>query len=510
MIGKWRFWCGAVIVVAAFAGCFGSAEKPGETQPDNNPFAGQRLRAVVPKGLELPAAWKPILDEWSAQTGALYQMDEVDFPTPTQPQSSSTAARFAGSGDSPGGGLVVFPTALLAELAGARLLAPLPQDQLSEENLRWLDVFAGLREQVASLERQPTVVPISSPVLVCYYRRDLLEKAGLSPPATWSDYQKLLDTLDRWAPGLTAVEPWGEDFRATMFLARAVSYAKHPAYYSVFFDEETGAPLIDRPSFVRALADAQAALAKMPPAVAGFSPRDCRREFFTGRAALAVAFETGPGNPPLAFGPGWPLDPEAASAADSAPAAGRPETATIGFCRLPGVRDVYDPSTRNWVPAADGKVNQVTLSGFGGLCAGVSSASTPLQAQAAWNVLATLSLDNIENAFPGAAKSPSRQSQLAKPAAWVGEELTADEAQRYLETAAASLRDTRLVPELPVVGHAQFRAALTEQLGEVLAGRAEPQTALSATAEKWRQIANDLGREKVRDSYRRSLGLRPL
>src|SRR5262249_36247776 len=156
-------------------------------------------------------------------------------------------------------------------------LAPLPSSVLTDDDqgVGWRDLFAGLAGKFAARKGTPLFVPLSCPVLVCYYRRDLLGAAGLNPPQTWDDYQQLLEKLPNWAPGLAAAEPWGENFRATMFLARGVCAAQHSGHYSLFFDIETGAPLIDSPGFVRALETARAAVAKMPQDVLTYGPVDC-------------------------------------------------------------------------------------------------------------------------------------------------------------------------------------------------------------------------------------------
>ena len=499
---------GLLVFLLFVVGCSG-CQDPDADGPGGAPFAGQQLDISVPAKLGLPEAWSLILDEWTVQSGAECRLTEYDL---AKGDRSLAELLGHGSGESStsDAALMIFPVTRIAELAADKLLAPIPRKEQGEKNLHWLDLLPGLRENVATLKREPTVVPLSCPVLVCYYRRDLLEKATLSPPKTWSDYQKLVDSLDRWAPGLTAVEPWGEEYRATMFLARAVSHAKHPGNFSLFFDYETCEPLIAGAGFVRALEDAKRALIKMPKEATRYTPADCRRELLAGRAALAVAFETGPGNPALPFGPAGTRVSEAAGQEKPESIATRPESMHVGFCRLPGVREVYNRSTADWETPPDGHLNYVTLTGFGGLCAAVSAHVTPRQAEAAWNLLARLSLDNLETAFPGATKSPCRDVQLGTAAPWTGSELAEDEKFSYLDAVHQSLRDTRLVAELPVVGRAKFRAALSEQIGNVLAGKAEPAAALEAAAERWRKIIAEIGVEKVRDSYRRSLGLSPL
>jgi hypothetical protein len=152
-------------------------------------------------------------------------------------------------------------------------------------------------------------------------------------------------------------------------------------------------------------------------------------------------------------------------------------------------------------------VNQVTLAGFSGWCAGVSSRSSAIEQQAAWNFLAMLLHERGQASFPGAVKSPCREELLADPAPWVGTELTVAEGYEYLEAVGSSLRDRRLVAEIPIPGRREFRTALTDGLTEALAKGGEPEAALAGVAERWRSLIDQMGREKVHNAYRRSLGL---
>jgi len=72
---------------------------------------------------------------------------------------------------------------------------------------------------------------------------------------------------------------------------------------------------------------------------------------------------------------------------------------------------------------------------------------------------------------------------------------------------AESLRDPGLVLELPVVGRDRFRAALDAGLASVLDGETDAAKALENVAARWKSIADELGAQTVRDSYRRCLGL---
>jgi len=96
------------------------------------------------------------------------------------------------------------------------------------------------------------------------------------------------------------------------------------------------------------------------------------------------------------------------------------------------------------------------------------------------------------------------------PANWTGDELQDAERYKYLNAVSQTLRDTRLVTEMPVPGHAEFREALRDGVTSVLSGMAEPEPALKSVATRWQTIAKRRGGAwKIRDAYRASLGLSP-
>jgi len=481
-------------------------------------FAGQTLEVSTPADHGFSTVWQNLIDEWAAQTGAAYRLREYQPPRGDErfldilrsagesPQESRSDGA-AGSAKLDAA-VVFFPITRAAELVEAGLLSDVPEGEKGVQALDWLDLFRGLRDNVAAVGPKPALVPISSPVLVCYYRGDLLERAGISPPETWKEYQRLLDSLHEWAPGLTAVEPWDEEFRATMFLARAAAYAKHPGNYSFFFDISSGEPRIGTHGFVRALEMSRNAIAAMPQDVKSYSPADCRREFFAGRAAMAIALETGPGSPRLAFGPAWPHDVQNAKPPNAAIDVERPDSMRVVFTPLPGSSEVYNLSTGSW-ESSRGTVNRVTLTAFAGLCGAVSAGRDDPSTQAAWNLLEMLTLDSLNTAFPNATKSLCRSSHVSDPGIWAGDDLATDEMQAYVEAVATSLQSEAVVAELPVVEYEAFRTALSAEIGRMLSPTdpAEPAAVLEATDRKWRAILKEIGPTKVRASYRRSLGL---
>lgn len=483
-------WLGLCLLLPLLVGCGSQAGTPAQQKLL---YEGLTVRVAVPKGWGFKEQWDVQFGDWSARTGAKAELVEIDM--------ADSAGPLLKADDRPQ--LIVFPWSRRGELLATKDLQSLPIDSLVNSQLDWDDLFQGLREKQGTSGAGPTMVPLGAPVLVCYYRADLLEKAGLQPPETWTDYQKLLDQLGTWAPGLKAVEPWSPEFRATMFFARALPYVKHSGHYSTFFDSEKGSPFINSPGFVKALEESQAALKKLPPEVLQYDPTACRNSIISGESALAIGLETGPTSNSL------PLGASAPKSSDQPKPIKRADSISIGFCRLPGSTEVFNSTLNSWESQKAEAANHVTLTGFGGLCAAVPTGTDPERSLAVLNLLKSLLLDS-QGTSPGGCLSLCRETQTQETAMWVGKGLGASEGGRYVATVAKSLRDRQQVGELPVLGHAEFRAALTTGVTSALEKGTPAAEVLASVTKDWEEILKKFGQEKVLASYRSALGLTKL
>lgn len=490
----------ALSLAASLGGCPRSGNER-DNSTDARPFEGVSLTIAVPDAFAPAQNWPIVLDEWSARTGAAYELTRYD-----QAGTAEGVVAAASGADGSGPDVLLFPLIHRAELVCRGLLQPMPLAEQDQEHLDWDDYLRGVRHTLGEPRRKPTIAPLSAPVLVCYYRRDLLEAAGLQPPETWSAYRKLIESSDDWAPGKSVVEPWGPDHRATTFLSRAAPHAKHPGFYSFLFDIDSGAPLIGTAGFVRALEQARADVALMPEEVTTFSPAQCRAEILSGRAAIALALESAPDSQALPFGPGRAATPAEASSSIS-----RGPDVRISMCRLPGTDEVYNRSTERWESPGAAPINRAFVTGFAGVGLGVGARSGDLEAQAAWNLIEELTLDNQGGAFPPLWAGHVRTSDVQSAAASTGRELTAEEKFQYVYVVSESLRDLDVVAELPVLDSQRFRDQLTAALTRAFDEPETPaQQILTDLATEWNASIEQIGAEKFRDCYREMLGLPPL
>src|SRR5260370_13946611 len=160
----------------------------------------------------------------------------------------------------------------------------------------------------------------------------------------------------------------------------------------------------------------------------------------SGRGAFAIGYES----------PSFDESTETRSPGE--PAHARVGGMTIGVGRLPGTREIYNPSRRAWEPPAEKGAYRVTLCGFAGWGIAASAAAQPREVEASWNALAKVRGRDGVSSFPAGVVGLCRESQLSNLAAIVGTGLEGEEATAYVNAVAQSLRDPRLVAELPVTG----------------------------------------------------------
>lgn len=477
----WLSLAGCCAILAV--GC--RSERTVEENSASASLNGIAVRVAAPSELSLAERWSARIDEWQAATGAVCEIDEVDYgretdSTPTLPRNAD---------------LAIVPLRWIPDLLDGDVLAPLPQHEPAWPLSAWEDVLRGLRTGVAQPGGRAMLIPLSCPVLACYYRADLLESAGRKPPETWQHYQALLEGLPEWGGGLPAVEPWSDAFRAAMFLARAAPYALHPDNLSFTLDIQTGTPLLAEPPFVQALEDALAALRHLDAASLTMGPEQCVQAVLEGRAAMAVGvvgnLETSGERQP----------------------AGSAEGFRLGVVRLPGAARVFHRQRGSWVAPTDGEAARVVVVGFGGYAVCAAQQTDETTRRAAWHLWASLHSDDAEQDAsselwfgPAVCRAADLAAALRSPAPGIDSEGW----RRHVDATTGALQSARVVLDLPLPQPQQFQQRLAARLSTALDGTSAAETALQDAAADWSALIETLGRARVTDIYRQCHGLTPL
>jgi len=474
-------WCSVILLLA---GC-PRTDSTGEDQSQRLLPQGTKLRLLVADDPALAAAAELLRGEWNAQTGSDFEVEQL------------SGGDLLDSDGLPPADAVICASHYLGSLAEQRRIVPLPEKLLEDDQGEWSEVFPLLRTKEVVWGTEVLAVPFGSPVLICYYRADLLEKLGRQPPKTWDEYYELAKLfadetrLGAAAPSggagwYGAIEPLGPGWAAQTLLARAAAYATHRENFSTLFNIDTMAPLIDGPPFVRALEELVATARLGPPEQTSYDPAAVRTAFWQGRCGLALSWPSRAGDDPV------PAEAEIQA----------------GFAEIPGSPDVYDVVDRQWETRREDEDWQVPLLGIAGRLGVVTNESR--WPEAAFHLLLWLSDDDSDP--PASSVSPAttlfRRSHLERPHLWAEKQVASATALRYAEITQQTLSRGQSMLTLGIPGRSEYLGALDEAVRRAVRGDQTPQESLSQTSTLWREITRRLGYDQQRGAYRRSLGLR--
>ncbi|HET6883646.1 MAG TPA: extracellular solute-binding protein [Pirellulales bacterium] len=478
-----------------FLGCTAEKQHGGEAAAEKElPWKGVTLRLAVAGDARLAEAIGRLRSEWQATTGAELEVAEM--------------TESALIGDKPhAADAIIYPAYDLGVLVERGWLLALPEKSLNSDELAWAEIFEADKTFDASWGAVSYGFPLGSPTFVCCYRKDLLAKLDRQPPQSWAEYQELSEVLaDREklgdaapatdAPWSGTMEPLAEGWAGLTLLARAAAYAKHRNHFSTLFDMQSMDPLIAGAPFVRALEELTAARSHMPEEAIDASPQRVHETLLAGQCGMALTWTSGAFNEePVA---------EAPTFEESATA----KSLEIGFVELPGSPQAFNPKTGEWDERREGESPRVPLVGLAGRLGSVMAESA--HADAAFQLLAWLSGPQWSKRVATASTGTTlyRKSHVEASGDWADPRLGDAAALDYAEMVERSLSSAELFGAPRIEGRARYLAALDLSVREAVSGKATSEDALQTAADEWRKITADLGLERQRSAYRRSLGLK--
>jgi multiple sugar transport system substrate-binding protein len=481
-----RLWLVPLVALAWLAsGC--TAEKTVEVGEKDTSRAPAELKLLVVDDPGMSAAIAELRAEWKARAGSTIVISET-----------TGEKLLAGDSLPEPVDAIIYPSAQLGPLAERGWIAPLPEDYAANRELAWGDTFELLQVAATNWGQVPLAVPFGSPVLTLYYRADLLAHLHRRPPATWSEYHNLAETLSRRenlgdaappadSPWSAAAEPLAAGWAYRVFLARAAALAKHRDEYSALFHIETMEPLVGGPAFVRALEELAADARLGPPNQLDLDADAVRREFLDGHVGLAL---TWPGHAGLRPNPGGP------------------ELPPTGFAELPGSAEVYNLALQSWEKRPPGESPHVPLLGLAGRLGSVTHTTAR---PAAFGLLAWLSGHEwgptVSSASP--ATTLYRRSQIKAPQPWLDPLTDTQAAEQYATSVYDALSHSSYLFALRIPGRERYLSALDSAVRQTVSGEKSAADALAQVAAEWRRITDELGVDAQRKAYRLSLGLEP-
>src|SRR6266446_5324124 len=189
-VSRFRSTAATIALVVVLAGCSaatpttppaGSAA-PTAAGPQGTKFKGVNINILTFNGPQVAEPLQRRAPDWEQLTGGHVNVVAVGFQT-IYDKALLDASTKTNSFDA-----YVFDPQWMGDFTGPGYLLDLTDRVKSDPQLDWNDISAFHRDFNATYNGKVYTIPLDGDFHMVYYRKDLLEKDGVKPPATWDDY----------------------------------------------------------------------------------------------------------------------------------------------------------------------------------------------------------------------------------------------------------------------------------------------------------------------------------
>ncbi|MEA5542765.1 extracellular solute-binding protein [Limnoraphis robusta Tam1] len=400
--------------------------------------------------------------------------------------------------------VVIVPSQWKMDYVRQGYLLNLTEWVKADSAIEWEDISLFFREYSATYDGGIYAIPLDGDILTLYYRSDILEREGITPPRTWNEYLELARRVHNQDLNNDGEADYGSCLVRTpqtnprMLWAVAGSFLQSQGtQQGAFFDRETMKPLVNNAAFAEALAIYQEAIA-YGPAQKGdenLSVTEMRLLFLSGRCAFMIDW----GN-----------------LATLAVESNSPIKNLVGTAILPGSSQVLDRETGQLVscdssicPYSDDGVNHAPYAAQSGWVGTVNAALDEKTQAAAYAFLSYISQpkqSNIDVMFSKTEFNPYRISQLTNSQVWIEAGMNPQVARQYLNAIYSNFESQNIVVDLSIP---QYEVYKQDILHPILIDFLNQEISVSETMIKiesgWEKKTDELGRESQRKAYCQSL-----
>ena len=477
------------LCITCFCGCFNKEETKPETI--TSPYAGLQVKVAVPKGIIPLEEWESVVVEWSTRTQAEVIFEEIDFADVSRNELVKSYKESQAN-------ILVFPLPLKGKLQLERIITSLSRNQRNSTESP--DLYVEFQRQLAVIDGQESLIPLSTPLPLIYYRKDLFEKHGLTLPTTWKEMIEFLKTTDVDIKH-KLILPWGAQARATMFSTLIVPHVMTSGSMSYFVNFTDGTSKLEHPGYKKAFQTVGELFKHLDKSVAGYSYEDCRKEFLAGNALMAITLEPYP-----QF---WNKDTQG----DQQDIPTRADNMEISFSPLCGTKDFYDEINQKWGKILTGYTNAPVQYDSHSLICGFNANSenedkNKLMLKCSYNLAQELMNLGFMDAKGRTILTPSSESQLSTSLQFVQTDLTFREESDYLGAITKAI-DLQVYFGLNMHGLESLEKLLDTAASKLPGTELTSDQIYDEFKAAFEAEIEKLGPANIRDIYRAQLGLKP-
>src|SRR6059058_2498893 len=485
----------AVVLLVFVAAC-----STGSNPSTNQSFSGTTIRVVTFTGPQIAEPLQRRAPDFEKATGAKVQIITVPFSDLYQKVLTDFSTK-TNSYDA-----TVFDPQWMGDYVPPGYLEDLTDRVKNDSALQWNDIAPFFRDFSATFKGKVYTIPLDGDFQMVYYRKDLLQKDGLQPPATWDDYISIAQHFqgkDLNGDGkpdygsCLAMKRSAQSYWAWISIAAAYLQSQGTKQ-GAFFNLNDMQPLTNNPAAAAAL-NVYKTLSKIgPPDQLNNDVGDSRGLFVSGRCALSLDWgDIGP----LA------VDKTQSKVIDK-----------VGAVILPGSKKVLDRSSNQMVdcnatlcPYATNGVNHSPFAAFGGWSGAINKAASAKVKDAAFAFLSYMSQpaqSNVDVTIGKTGFNPYRTSHFNNMGPWTASGMSESAANDYLGAIKSSLQSPNMVLDLRIPQTAFYQqTALDTALAQFLAGEISLNQTMTQITNQWNKKTDEIGRQSQLDLYKASLSV---
>jgi multiple sugar transport system substrate-binding protein len=483
----------AVLVVAAWS--------TSSSKKSQKPFAGVTVNVLTFTGPQIAEPLQRRAPDFEKLTGAKINVVIVPFSDLYQ-KILTDAATGTNSYDA-----FVFDPQWMGDFVPPGYLEDLTSRVRADKKINWLDIAPFFRNFSATFKGRTYTVPLDGDFQMVYYRKDILKRDHVAPPATWDDYLAIAKRYQ----GKDLNGDGKGDYGSCIAKKRAAQaywfiYSVAGAFLQsqgtkqgAFFNVNNMQPLTNNAGFARALDIYKETGKYAPPSERNLDVGDTRGLFTSGRCALSMDWgDIGT----LA------IDPKTSRVQNK-----------VGSLILPGSRQVLNratgklvPCTRRTCPYAIRGVNHAPFAAYGGWSGAINAASDSKVKDAAYAFLSYMSApaqSNVDVTLGKTGFNPYRRSQFSNLGLWLKAGMSRPAALDYLSAIRNSLQSPNMILDMRIPKTSEYQqVVLDTALAQFLAGELSRDAAMKQITDGWNKITDKVGRDKQRTAYAASLNIR--
>ncbi len=439
--------------------------------------------------------------EFEAATGAKIVVNEVPFAEIFQKIQTdwTTGTNSIDVG--------VFAAGWGVELDAAGLLEDLDPYIAKDTKIDMADIAPYFREFGQKIGGKTKLLMVDGDFQMVYYRKDILDKAGLQPPKTWTEYLDVASKIHNQDMNGDGTPDYGSCIfkkrNAQSYFAiqtMAASFVQTQGTAQGFhFDNATMKPIINNEAWKKAFELYKETGKYGPPEELNMDIGDTRGLFKAGRCGLIIEW----GDP----GP-MSIEADAGAIKDK-----------LYAIAAVGTTEVLDRATGKLVPvtkenapySVDG-INYAPFAAFGGWAGAVNAKSDPKVKQAAYEFLSYMNQaaqSNVDVTIGWTGYNAYRLSQLSNVEPWVKAGFSKEAAENYLGAINTALNNPNMASDFKIPGANGYSSVvLDRELARYLAGEISVDEALTNIEAGWEEITEDFGRDNQVKAQALALGIK--